>query len=103
VKCQCTRFRSEDEIKFHLFKFGFQPNYWIWTSHEESFPSDQGASSSTAPVVLAPQNYHEHYPFNSTNDMISGALRFNVLNNWSEDEYDRDEIPNVEAQRILIF
>jgi hypothetical protein len=35
--------------------------------------------------------------------MISGALRFNVLNNWSEDEYDRDEIPNVEAQRILIF
>ncbi|KAK2444836.1 peroxidase P7 [Trifolium repens] len=106
AKCQCIRFRSEDEIKFHLCKHGFQPNYWIWTSHGESFPSDEGASSSAAePAALAPQNHHVHYPFSSMNDMIGDALGFNVVNNGSEDEsdrdeYDGDELPNAEAQRF---
>jgi hypothetical protein len=95
VKCQCMRFRSEDEIKLHLCKHGFQPNYWIWTSHGESFPSDEGATSSAAaPAVSPPQIYHEHYPFTSMNYMISDALEFNVVNNGSEDEYDGDELPN---------
>jgi hypothetical protein len=102
VKCQCTRFRSEDEIKLHLFKHGFQPNYWNWTSHGESFPGDEGGSSSTAaPVLLAPQNYNQHYPFAAMNDMIEDALGFNVVNNGSEDEYEGDELPNAEAQRFF--
>ncbi|KAK2370919.1 hypothetical protein QL285_083923 [Trifolium repens] len=102
VKCQYIRFRSEDEIKLHLSKHGFQPNYWIWTSHGESFPSDEGATSSAAaPAVSPPQIYHEHYPFTSMNYMISDALGFNVVNNGSEDEYDGDELPNAEAQRFF--
>ncbi|KAK2417513.1 hypothetical protein QL285_039804 [Trifolium repens] len=102
VKCQCTRFHSEDEIKLHLFKHGFQPNYWNWTSHGESFPGDEGGSSSTAaPGLLAPQNYNQHYPFAAMNDMIDDALGFNVVNNGSEDEYEGDELPNAEAQRFF--
>ncbi|KAK2453938.1 hypothetical protein QL285_001553 [Trifolium repens] len=108
--CECGRFRSEDEIKYHLYTKGFKPNYWIWSSHGESFqpaPSNaannigdvnQGATSSSAPIVAA-QNY-QHYPFNEMNDMISDALGFNVVNNGSEDEYDGDELPNAEAQRF---
>ena len=34
--CECGRFRSEDEIKYHLYTKGFKPNYWIWSSHGES-------------------------------------------------------------------
>ncbi|KAK2413740.1 hypothetical protein QL285_036417 [Trifolium repens] len=108
--CECGRFRSEDEIKYHLYTKGFKPNYWIWSSHGESFqpaPSNaannigdvnQGATSSSAPIVAA-QNY-QHYPFNEMNDMISDALGFNEVNNGSEDEYDGDELPNAEAQRF---
>jgi hypothetical protein len=75
------RFRSEDEIKFHLYTKGFQPNYWVWSSHGESFSSDrprvdvnQGASSNTGPAVSVAQNYHEHYPFNEMNDMITDVF-----------------------------
>ncbi|WJX35324.1 hypothetical protein P8452_23334 [Trifolium repens] len=106
AKCQCIRFRSEDEIEFHLCKHGFQPNYWIWTSHGESFPSNEGASSSAAePAALAPENHHVHYPFTAMNDMIDDALGFNVVNNGADDEsdrdeYDGDELPNAEAARF---
>ncbi|GAU22051.1 hypothetical protein TSUD_309550 [Trifolium subterraneum] len=51
--CQCRRIHSEDEIRFHLCNKGFQPNYSVWTSHGETFPSDQGASSSAHGKSLA--------------------------------------------------
>jgi hypothetical protein len=44
--------RSEDEIKVHLYNKGFQPNYWVWSSHGEGMSTSvvpmnhQGASSS---------------------------------------------------------
>ncbi|GAU46507.1 hypothetical protein TSUD_285890 [Trifolium subterraneum] len=75
---QCRRIRSEDDIKYHLESKGFQPNYLIWTSHGETFPSDEGASSSAGPMALASQNYHGRYPFNAMNDMIELALDQNA-------------------------
>ncbi|CAJ2639558.1 unnamed protein product [Trifolium pratense] len=106
--CQCRRFFSEDEIKFHLYTKGFQPNYWVWTSHGESFSSDrsrvdvnQGGSTSAGPAVSVAQNYHEHYPVNEMNNMITDALGINVANNGSGDEYEADELPNDEAQRLF--
>ncbi|GAU45841.1 hypothetical protein TSUD_175400 [Trifolium subterraneum] len=98
--CQCRRIHSEDDIKYHLERKGFQPNYLIWTSHGETFPSDQGASSSVGPMSLASQNYHGRYPFNAMNDMIGNALGFHEAN---EDEYEADEPPNAEAQRFYNF
>ncbi|PNX83399.1 hypothetical protein L195_g039441, partial [Trifolium pratense] len=110
--CECRRIRSEDEIKYHLYTKGFQPNYWIWSCHGETIPSAptssdtnigvvyQGASSSSAPIVAA-QNYQQYYPFNEMNDMISDALGFNVVNNGLGDEYEGDELPNAEAQRFF--
>ncbi|GAU17357.1 hypothetical protein TSUD_232330 [Trifolium subterraneum] len=98
--CQCRRIHSEDDIKYHLERKGFQLNYLIWTSHGETFPSDQGASSSAGPMSLASQNYHGRYPFNAMNDMIGNALGFHEAN---EDEYEADEPPNAEAQRFYNF
>ncbi|XP_045801466.1 uncharacterized protein LOC123895249 [Trifolium pratense] len=110
VVCQCRRIRSVDEIKFHLHTKGFQPNYWVWTSHGESFTSEQGASSSNTvlpsqnyqhnyPAELPSQNY-QHYPFNMMNNMISDGLGYNVVNEF-EDDYEGDEEPNAEAQRFF--
>ncbi|PNY00960.1 polyamine oxidase-like protein [Trifolium pratense] len=86
----------------------FQPNYWVWTSHGESFSSDrsrvdvnQGGSTSAGPAVSVAQNYHEHYPVNEMNNMITDALGINVANNGSGDEYEADELPNDEAQRLF--
>ncbi|XP_045824924.1 uncharacterized protein LOC123917287 [Trifolium pratense] len=104
VVCQCRRFCSEDEIKFHLYTKGFQPNYWVWTSHGDSIPSDrsrvdvnQGASSSTGPAIPVAQNY----PFNEMNDMATDALGINLANNGLGDEYEAYELPNDEAQRFF--
>ncbi|GAU43465.1 hypothetical protein TSUD_141030 [Trifolium subterraneum] len=94
---KCRRFHSEEDIKVHLRKKGFQPNYWIWTSHGETFPSDQGASSSARPVQRHERNDHGRYPFNNMNEMIGDALGFHEAN---KDEYEAEEPPNAEAQRF---
>jgi hypothetical protein len=97
--CQCRYIYSEDDIRYHLRTKGFQPNYWIWTSHGETIPSNQGAlSSGSRPVVLASQNYHGHYPVNDMNEMIGDALGFHEVD---EDEYEGEELPNAEAQRFF--
>jgi hypothetical protein len=62
---------------------------------------NQGASSNTGPAVSVAQNYHEHYPFNEMNDMVTGALGINVENNGPGDEYEVDELPNDEAERFF--
>ena len=37
-KCKNQRYLTTDEVKLHLYKTGFVPNYWYWTSHGESDP-----------------------------------------------------------------
>ncbi|WJX27971.1 hypothetical protein P8452_16742 [Trifolium repens] len=117
VVCGCTCMRSEDEIRVHLYNKGFQPNYWVWSSHGESMstssvPVNQGVSSSGIQSSIVPQNYQHYDPFNEMNDMITNALGFNVPNYVpneadgpiDDDEYDGDvniEQPNEEARRFF--
>ncbi|XP_045802877.1 uncharacterized protein LOC123896546 [Trifolium pratense] len=117
VLCRCTRIRSEDEIRSHLYKKGFQPNYWVWSSHGEgcstTVPVNQNrASSSVFQPVVVPEYYHQHYdPFNEMDNMITNALGFNTpiyvpndVDDPADDEYDADvnvERPNEEAQRFF--
>ncbi|KAK2426327.1 hypothetical protein QL285_025010 [Trifolium repens] len=116
VACQCIRMGSEDEIRAHLYKKGFQPNYWVWSSHGEgrstSVPVNQGrASSSVIQPVVVPQNYQHYDQFNEMNNMITNALGFNVpiyvpndVGVPNDDEYDTDvnvERPNEQAQRFF--
>jgi len=33
IKCECTCILKDEEVKVHLYKKGFMPDYWIWTFH----------------------------------------------------------------------
>ncbi|GAU38349.1 hypothetical protein TSUD_209280 [Trifolium subterraneum] len=113
--CQCTCMKSEDDIRKHLYRKEFQPNYWVWSSHGEgstSAPVSFGrASTSRIEPVAVPQNYQHYDPFNEMNSMITNALGYNVpiyvpndVHDPEEDNYDGDvhvERPNDEAQRLL--
>ena len=37
-KCKCRRFLDLESIKYHLYKDGFKPDYWVWTEHREALP-----------------------------------------------------------------
>ncbi|PKU80182.1 hypothetical protein MA16_Dca011927 [Dendrobium catenatum] len=53
-RCPCLKhknlaFLKPDDVKLDLYRRGFLPNYWIWTSHGEYEPHrDAHAGSSTA-------------------------------------------------------
>ncbi|XP_031111768.1 uncharacterized protein LOC116015735 [Ipomoea triloba] len=46
IRCPCSKCKnrvhlSADDVRVHLYKKGFEPNYWIWTCHGELTPSIQ--------------------------------------------------------------
>ena len=49
VKCKCMKLMQQSDVKLHLYRWGFQPNYLIWTEHGETAVADQfyGEPSST--------------------------------------------------------
>ncbi|GAU10287.1 hypothetical protein TSUD_422620, partial [Trifolium subterraneum] len=113
--CQCTRMGREDDIRKHLYRKGFQPNYWVWSSHGEgstSAPVSFGRASTSRinEPVAVPKNYQHYDPFNEMNSMITNALGYNVpiyvsndVHEPEEDDYDGDvqvERPNEEAERF---
>ncbi|GAU32291.1 hypothetical protein TSUD_63080 [Trifolium subterraneum] len=106
---------SEDDIRKHLYRKGFQPNYWVWSSHGEGSTSApvsfrRASTSRINEPVAVPQNYQHYDPFNEMNSMITNALGYNVsiyvpndVHEPEEDDYDGDvqvERPNEEAQRF---
>jgi len=47
-KCMCGRVSSPNQIKVHLYKHGFQPNYLYWTDHSEKVPRNNLRNVSTS-------------------------------------------------------
>ena len=37
-KCKCRRFLDIESIRYHLYKDGFKPNYWVWIERGETLP-----------------------------------------------------------------
>ena len=40
VRCPCAKHRYRnylniETIRYHLYKDGFKPNYWVWTEHRD--------------------------------------------------------------------
>jgi hypothetical protein len=98
-------FKSEEEIRLHLYNNGFKSNYLIWTSHGERvartlnldaqvLDNRPGPSSSTRPVIVP-----DHQPFDMVDNMISNALGVNLSYDQSEEDVT-DSLPNEEAQRF---
>lgn len=105
--CRCRRFKSEDEIRVHLYADGFMPNYWIWTNHGEESPAAPNTSTSVENYNIGPSSstnmlgidYYNYQHFEAMNDMISDAVGVNL--SFNEDQYDdTDGLPNEEAQRF---
>ena len=52
-KCKNTHYRERDDVKLHLMKYGFMPDYTMWWAHGEnychSYHQDVGQSSN--PIV----------------------------------------------------
>ena len=50
AKCQNLRYTERDEVRLHLMKYGFMPDYTIWWAHSENYchtyHQDVGQSSN---------------------------------------------------------
>ena len=33
AKCQCRKILDIKSIRYHLYKDGFKPDYWVWIEH----------------------------------------------------------------------
>ncbi|WJX83939.1 hypothetical protein P8452_66562 [Trifolium repens] len=77
VNCKCIDLKTPREVKHHLYKYGFLPNYYIWTEHgEEDQDVDLGGHFSGGEDVGVEDQ------FEAMNEMINDAFRpfSNVLN-----------------------
>ena len=55
AKCQNRTYREPDDVKLHLYQNNFVKEYWYWTSHGETEPTEYGnVGNSNA------QNFYEH-------------------------------------------
>ena len=39
-ECKCRRFLDIESIRYHLYKDGFKPDYWVWTKYKELLPPE---------------------------------------------------------------
>ncbi|KAK4342276.1 hypothetical protein RND71_038092 [Anisodus tanguticus] len=33
LKCKCPNFEKPEDVKLHLYKKGFEDDYYVWTAH----------------------------------------------------------------------
>ncbi|XP_043815725.1 uncharacterized protein LOC122724542 [Manihot esculenta] len=91
-RCSNRRFLCVDDVRYHLMKNGFVPNYYRWTAHGECW-DDQGTSS-----VLMSETIME----NDFQTGTSGRYHEMVLEGFGlppQIEF-MEEAPNAEAQRL---
>ena len=94
-KCKNQRYLTTDEVKLHLYKKGFVPNYWYWTSHGESDPRVGGVPDlhandpAFAPMDNDPQNTYQR--------MIFDTFGTEYVPDHSSNE---EETPNLDDQKF---
>lgn len=91
-KCKNLKFLTSEEVKVHLYKKGFIPDYWYWTCHGESDP-DLCANLNTHTTTH--EGYNDH--LNRFENMV-----YDVVGSDYETHYDQemDESPNIDAQKF---
>ncbi|XP_019150967.1 PREDICTED: uncharacterized protein LOC109147764 [Ipomoea nil] len=50
IRCPCKKCRNlyhlkPEDVKVHLYKKGFEPNYWVWICHGEELPQQSGEAT----------------------------------------------------------
>ncbi|CAJ2636394.1 unnamed protein product, partial [Trifolium pratense] len=100
INCKCMKISTAVNVRLHLYKNGFQPNYWIWTEHGEVRPSvdTMGGLNSIGHV-------HHENQFIAMNQMVYDALRPYgevppVNANTGNETLVEDELPNDDAKQF---
>src|SRR4051812_42168143 len=65
ANCKCIDLMTPRDVKYHLYKNGFQPNYYVWTEHGEVNPNSKLSGHSRSENVdyedqLAAMNHMVH-------------------------------------------
>ncbi|XP_004494055.1 uncharacterized protein [Cicer arietinum] len=95
--CMCSGILSASEVKLHLYRFGFQPNYWYWTEHGEeaphidleNIPSSSGNIDNDDPFTLM-----QHM----VDDAFGPTYDFQNMGGEGNEEENNEEPPNDDAQ-----
>ncbi len=100
LKCMCRSILSAAEIRVHLGRVGFQPNYWYWTEHGEEVPYI-GPSN----VATGGGDDVNDDPFLNMQHMVDDVFRpNNDFEGMGDDDNEEDEeeifeeSPNKDAQ-----
>ncbi|CAK8571161.1 unnamed protein product [Lathyrus sativus] len=100
INCKCCKISTTTNVRLHLYRDGFQPDYWIWTQHGEVELNidTRGGSNSSEHVRQADQ-------FEAMDQMVYDAFRphggFSHANdNMEQEEFLEDEFPNEEAKQF---
>ena len=84
------RLLTEYEVKHHLYKDGFKPEYWIWTENDEDEPESSDFRGQSSHV-----NWDEDYQFQMMEHMA-----IDVFGPIFDQTTHEDEGPNPECRRF---
>nr|XP_012567360.1 uncharacterized protein LOC105851255 [Cicer arietinum] len=85
-------------IRLHLYRDGFQPDYWIWTEQKEVKPMVETRGGSTSSRIV-----HHDDQLNAMDEMVFDAFRpyrdvLDVHTNMGNETFAKDELPNEDAK-----
>ena len=92
-KCKNLKFFHFEEVKVHLYKKGFIPEYWYWTCHGESDPN---ICLNTSLEVFSTEEGN----LNKFENMVYDAVGLEYEMDHDEEMDDSpsvDETPNIKA------
>ncbi|XP_043815326.1 uncharacterized protein LOC122724434 [Manihot esculenta] len=91
-RCSNRKFLSVDDVRYHVMKNGFVPNYYRWTSHGECW-DDQGNTSVQLSDTIMENNFRSE---------ANGRYHEMVLEGFGLPPQieSMEEAPNAEAQKL---
>ncbi|CAL5196102.1 unnamed protein product [Lathyrus oleraceus] len=94
IKCKCLKIRTLNDVRLHLYRDGFQPDYWIWNQHGEV---DINVDTSNGSHSSEHVRHDDH--FEAMNQMVYAVFRpyggfSHVNDNKEHEEFTEDEFPN---------
>jgi len=95
-KCKNLKFIYFEEVKVHLYKKGFIPEYWYWTCHGENDPN---IWIDTSPEIFSTEEGHLNRFESMVYDVV--GLEYEIDHDQEMDDSPiMNETPNIEAQKF---
>ena len=108
IRCPCVKYvyillKTPNEVKHHLYKYGFLSNYYTWTDHGEKNQNMDLDGHSSSGGNAGGDNLGDEEQFDAMNEMVSDVFRpfvnvSNVNANMENETISEGEVPNEKAQ-----